>query len=122
MVFEQVLSMLNDTTDDHEIQNVLDTVCDHLPQSISNECEKLVAEFTVKNEVQQYFIKLVDNQVPVLQWIAQEASPGVICSGLKLCREKAMPRVSSLNHLAIQLRKYYRMMRSVSCVNMSSQL
>ena len=58
-----VFSFLNDTTDQHEIQNVLDTVCYHMPLSIRNECQKLVAEFTVP--IIQY---IVDGYTPDQVW------------------------------------------------------
>jgi hypothetical protein len=78
MVFEEVFSVLNDSTNVHEIQNVLDTVCYRsLPESLSNECEKLVAEFTA----------------PVVQMIVHAANPDLICSGIKLCKQPQLTGV-----------------------------
>ncbi len=71
MVFDTVYSMLNDSTNQHEVQNVLDTICYHLPSSVSEECERLVEKYTV----------------PALDLILQAVTADEICAKLKLCQE-----------------------------------
>ncbi len=64
--------MLNDTSDQRMIKNALDTVCLHLPDSISNECEKLVAEFT--KPAIELLINLVDTDT--------------LCAAFRMCKAK----------------------------------
>ena len=64
--------MLNDSSDQRMIKNALDTVCLHLPDSVSNECEKLVAEFT--GPAIELLIHLVDTDR--------------ICSAMRMCKPK----------------------------------
>ena len=42
----ELYSMLNDTSDVNEIKNVLDTICYHLPSSVSGRCQSFVAKYT----------------------------------------------------------------------------
>ncbi len=64
--------MLNDSSDQRMIENILDTVCLHLPDSVSNECEKLVAEFTG----------------PAIEMLINVVDTDRICSTLRMCKVK----------------------------------
>ncbi len=72
MVFDQVYSMLNDSSDQRMIENALDTSCLHLPDAVSGECEKLVAEFTA----------------PAIQLLIHAVDSDRICSAVRMCKAK----------------------------------
>lgn len=67
---DTMFSVLNDTSDQEMVKNLLDTMCYKLmPASISNECEKLVSEYT--NEI--------------INLVIANFTPDQVCSGLQLC-------------------------------------
>jgi len=65
--------MLAKNATQQEIKDALDKVCSYLPSSISSECEQFVNEYAPE----------------ILQILAQELNPNMICTSLGLCTSKA---------------------------------
>jgi saposin len=66
----EVFGALNDTSDREMVKNVLDSVCYRLPDSLQNECVKMVAEYSDQ----------------IIDIIVHSSTPDQVCSMLQMCQ------------------------------------
>merc|ERR1712025_313141 len=69
MVITQLDQMLEDKTNEAEIEQALDIVCTSLPAPVHKQCEKMVAKYTEK----------------IIDMFVAEYTPALICAELSLC-------------------------------------
>jgi len=69
MVVTQLDQMLEDKTNEAQIEQALDVVCTSLPDPVHKQCEKMVAKYTEK----------------IIDMFVAEYTPDLICAELSLC-------------------------------------
>jgi len=98
MVITQVDQMLEDKTNEAQIENALDIVCTSLPDPVLKQCEKMVVKYTEK----------------IIDLFVSEYTPELICAELSLCVNNDI-NTNSIHHVNFEDSEEVTTQETIGC-------